>query len=77
MLSGPRSVDNSALWITRPCGRRQVRPHGAYAELVIEFVLFGVPAVIYVLVQARGRDGSTTAALNRIGARWGAPSAYG
>lgn len=44
---------------------------------VIEFVLFCAPAVIYVVVQSRRGDRSTAAALDRIGARWGAPPAYG
>ncbi|WP_259827765.1 hypothetical protein [Dietzia cinnamea] len=44
---------------------------------MIEFALFCAPAVLYVVVQSRRGDRSPAAALDRIGARWGAPSAYG
>ncbi|MDR0847695.1 MAG: CPBP family intramembrane metalloprotease [Propionibacteriaceae bacterium] len=44
---------------------------------MIEFVLFCVPVLVYLIVQSRGKDRSLKSALNRIGASWGAPSAYG
>lgn len=42
-----------------------------------EFVLFCAPALIYVMVQSRGANRSVRVALDRIGASWGPPSAYG
>ena len=42
-----------------------------------EFLLLCVPAIGYLAMQARGRNRSLRTALNRIGASWGSPSAYG
>lgn len=42
-----------------------------------EFVLFSVPALIYVIVQSRGPDRNWRQALARVGATWGSPSGYG
>jgi membrane protease YdiL (CAAX protease family) len=44
---------------------------------VTEFVLFCVPALIYVMVQSRGEDRTVRSALQRVGASWGSVSAYG
>lgn len=44
---------------------------------MLEFVLFCVPVLIYVLVQSRGSDRTVKDALGRIGATWGLRSAYG
>lgn len=44
---------------------------------MLEFVLFCVPAVIYVIVQSRGRERSLGSAFERLGASWGSRSAYG
>ncbi|MDN5726951.1 MAG: CPBP family intramembrane metalloprotease [Propionibacteriales bacterium] len=42
-----------------------------------EFILFCVPTIIYVVVQSRGKDRTTSASMKRAGATWGTPSAYG
>lgn len=42
-----------------------------------EFVLFCVPALVYVLVQARGKGRTVASALARVGASWGSAPAYG
>ena len=42
-----------------------------------EFVLFCVPALVYVVVQARGKGRAVTSALARVGASWGSAPAYG
>jgi membrane protease YdiL (CAAX protease family) len=43
---------------------------------MVEFFLYVIPAVVYLIVQSRRRGGSP-AARRRLGATWGAPSAYG
>lgn len=43
---------------------------------MIEFVLFCMPAVVYAVVQSRGKDRTVGSALDRLGAIWGKPSAY-
>lgn len=42
-----------------------------------EFVVFCIPAVIYIAVLARGRNGTVRSALSRVGATWGSASSYG
>lgn len=42
-----------------------------------EFVLFCVPALVYVIVQSRGEDRTAKSAWARLGASWGSASAYG
>ncbi len=42
-----------------------------------EFVLFCLPAIVYLVVQSRGPKRTIGAAMDRLGARWGAPSDYG
>lgn len=44
---------------------------------VLEFLLFSVPTLVYVLVQSRGKDRTIKSALTRAGASWGSASAYG
>lgn len=44
---------------------------------MVEFVMWCLPAVIYVLVQSRRPESSVRDALDRVGATWGVPSAYG
>lgn len=43
---------------------------------MIEFIVYLIPAVVYLIVQAR-RPGGSLAARRRLGATWGTPSAYG
>lgn len=43
---------------------------------MIEFVIFCLPALIYVLVQSRGNGRTVRSALGRLGAKWGNTSAY-
>lgn len=43
---------------------------------MLEFVLFCVPALVYVIVQSRGKDRTLESALSRLGASWGSASAY-
>lgn len=42
----------------------------------MEFVLFCVPALVYVLAQSRGKDRTLTSTLGLVGASWGSASAY-
>lgn len=44
---------------------------------MVEFVIFCVPAVIYLIVQSRGSERTFRSALDRLGAKWGKPSDYG
>lgn len=44
---------------------------------MLEFVLFCVPALVYVGVQSRGEGRTLKSALTRVGASWGSVSAYG
>lgn len=44
---------------------------------MVEFIVFCVPAVIYLIVQSRRVGNSFAVARQRLGAVWGAPSAYG
>lgn len=43
---------------------------------MVEFVIFCVPAIVYVIVQSRGKDRTLGTALGRLGAEWGKPSGY-
>ena len=43
---------------------------------MLAFVLFCVPALVYVIVQSRGKDRTLRSALSRLGASWGSASAY-
>ncbi|MGC5012856.1 type II CAAX prenyl endopeptidase Rce1 family protein [Streptosporangium sp. DT93] len=43
----------------------------------MELVLYCVPALVYVIVQSRGRDETFTSASARVGATRGSASAYG
>jgi membrane protease YdiL (CAAX protease family) len=43
---------------------------------MVEFVVFCIPAVIYLIVQSRRAGGSFAMARQRLGAVWGAPSGY-
>lgn len=43
---------------------------------MLEFVLFCVPAAIYLVVQWRKSDGGFGRARERLGLRWGSPRAY-
>ncbi|MDO4784533.1 MAG: CPBP family intramembrane metalloprotease [Propionibacteriaceae bacterium] len=44
---------------------------------MVEFVLFCLPTVVYLIVQSRGPDRSLPAAMQRAGVSWGTRSAYG
>lgn len=44
---------------------------------MVEFVLFVVPVLVYVIVQSRGRGRTWASAWARVGASWGAATAYG
>ncbi|MGO2995874.1 MAG: lysostaphin resistance A-like protein [Brachybacterium alimentarium] len=46
-------------------------------EFMVEFVLYCVPAAVYLVVQRRRADTSSTLARQRLGAVRGSPSAYG
>lgn len=43
---------------------------------MVEALLFSVPALVYVVVQSRGKNRTMRAALRRIGATWGNASSY-
>lgn len=42
-----------------------------------EFVLFCLPAVVYVVLQSRGKNRTLGSAMTRAGVAWGSPGAYG
>lgn len=44
---------------------------------MVEFVLFCLPTVVYLIVQSRGPDRTLRTALERAGASWGRPADYG
>lgn len=44
---------------------------------MLEFVLYCVPAIVYLVVQSRRADVTFALARQRLGATWGSPSAYG
>lgn len=44
---------------------------------MLEFVLYCVPALVYVIVQARSKDSSFRLARERLGATWGSAADYG
>ncbi|PPG38038.1 CPBP family intramembrane glutamic endopeptidase [Pseudoclavibacter sp. RFBA6] len=43
---------------------------------MVEFVVFCLPGLVYVLVQSRGEHRTLRSALERLGASWGSASAY-
>lgn len=43
---------------------------------MVEFIVFCLPALVYVLVQSRGEQRTFASALERVGASWGSASAY-
>ena len=43
---------------------------------MVEFIVFCLPALIYVLVQSRGKQRTLRSALEKLGASWGSPSSY-
>lgn len=44
---------------------------------MVEFILFCIPSLIYVVVQPRRKGQTLQLALRRIGASWGSAAAYG
>lgn len=44
---------------------------------MVEFVLFSLPTVVYLIAQSRGPGRDLPGALKRAGVSWGAPSGYG
>ena len=43
---------------------------------MIEFIVFCIPSVVYVIVQSRGQGQNVESTLQRVGATWGSPSGY-
>ena len=43
---------------------------------MIEFIVFCIPSVVYVIVQSRGQGQDVESTLQRVGATWGSPSGY-
>ncbi len=43
---------------------------------MIEFIVFCIPSVVYVIVQSRGQGQDVESSLQRVGATWGSPSGY-
>lgn len=44
---------------------------------MVEFVLFCLPTVVYLIMRSRGPERSLPTAMQRAGISWGTPSAYG
>lgn len=76
-MSCSRPASGASHGFRHPAGEATAADLEDRLESVIEFVLFSVPTLVYVLVQSRGKDRTVKSAWTRAGVSWGSSSAYG